>query len=227
MKYENIIKGKFLCRSNRFIAHVEIGGREEISHVKNTGRCREILIPGADVYLQEVDSVTRKTKYDLIGVRKGGRLINIDSQAPNRVFHEWLLSDNPLFKDISKIKPEYSYESSRLDFYIKNGTSEALVEVKGVTLEKDGVALFPDAPTERGIKHISHLCRAVEQGFEAYMFFVIQMKDILYFTPNYETHWAFGEALKKAQELGVKIVSFECDVGVDYIKAGDFTEVRL
>lgn len=227
MVYENMIKGKFISRPNRFIAHVEIDGREEICHVKNTGRCREILLPDAEVWIQEVDGVTRKTKYDLIAVRKGKRLINIDSQAPNKVFHEWLLTDNSLLNNMNIIKPEYLYKSSRLDFYIKKDSREIVVEIKGVTLEKEGVVLFPDAPTERGIKHIHHLCQAVEQGLEAYMFFIIQMKDILYFTPNYETHPAFGEALIKAREMGVNIFALDCDVGADFIRTGNFVEVRF
>jgi sugar fermentation stimulation protein A len=159
MKYKDIKRAKFLSRPNRFIAHIEVEGRPEVCHVKNTGRCHELLIPGADIVIQEVKHPQRKTNYGIIAVYKGQRLINIDSQVPNKVFREWL-SESLLFQDINLIKAEYRYGSSRLDFYMASESRKVLVEVKGVTLEEKGVALFPDAPTERGIKHINHLCQA-------------------------------------------------------------------
>ncbi|NMA02735.1 MAG: DNA/RNA nuclease SfsA [Clostridia bacterium] len=226
MKYKNIKEAKFIARPNRFIAHIEIEGKEEICHVKNTGRCKELLIPNTTVFVQEVESKNRKTKYDLITVKKGERLINIDSQVPNKVFHEWVRDSN-YFKGIRIIKPEYKYKNSRFDFFMENESRKILVEVKGVTLEKEGVALFPDAPTERGIKHLNELVQSLQEGYEAYVVFIIQMKDILYFSPNYETHRAFAEALIRAEKQGVRIIALDCQVGTDFIQARNFVEVRL
>lgn len=226
MKYKDIKRAKFLSRPNRFIAHIEVEGRPEVCHVKNTGRCHELLIPGADIVIQEVKHPQRKTNYGIIAVYKGQRLINIDSQVPNKVFREWL-SESLLFQDINLIKAEYRYGSSRLDFYMASESRKVLVEVKGVTLEEKGVALFPDAPTERGIKHINHLCQALEEGYEAYLFFIIQMKDVLYFTPNHKTHPAFGEALIKARQQGVKILALDCQVEADSIQARRWVDVQL
>lgn len=226
MEYKNIKQGKFISRPNRFIAYIEIDGKTEICHVKNTGRCKELLIPDATVFVQEFDTDHRKTKYDLISVYKGERLINMDSQIPNKVFHEWILTGN-LFEEIAFIKPECKYKNSRFDFYIETMKRKIFVEVKGVTLEENGVALFPDAPTERGVKHINELCQCMEDGYEAYIVFVIQMKDVFYFTPNIKTHEAFGEALKKAMEQGVHILALDCEVTENSIIAGDFVEVKL
>lgn len=226
MKYKDIKRAKFLSRPNRFIAHIEVEGRPEVCHVKNTGRCHELLIPGADIVIQEVKHPQRKTNYGIIAVYKGQRLINIDSQVPNKVFREWL-SESLLFQDINLIKAEYRYGSSRLDFYMASESRKVLVEVKGVTLEEKGVALFPDAPTERGIKHINHLCQALEEGYEAYLFFIIQMKDVLYFTPNHKTHPAFGEALIKARQQGVNILALDCQVEADSIQARRWVDVKL
>jgi sugar fermentation stimulation protein A len=226
MKYKDIKRAKFLSRPNRFIAHIEVEGRPEVCHVKNTGRCHELLIPGADIVIQEVKHPQRKTNYGIIAVYKGQRLINIDSQVPNKVFREWL-SESLLFQDINLIKAEYRYGSSRLDFYMASESRKVLVEVKGVTLEEKGVALFPDAPTERGIKHINHLCQALEEGYEAYLFFIIQMKDVLYFTPNHKTHPAFGEALIKARQQGVKILALDCQVEADSIQVRRWVDVKL
>ncbi|MDD4802894.1 MAG: DNA/RNA nuclease SfsA [Syntrophomonas sp.] len=226
MQYENVEKARFISRPNRFIAHIEVGGREEICHVKNTGRCKEILVPGAEIFVQEVNNPNRKTKYDLLAVYKGERLINIDSQAPNQVFHEWILG-NDFFPVINIIKPEYKYLKSRFDFYLAVGDRKILVEVKGVTLEKDGAVLFPDAPTERGLKHINGLCHAIREGFEAYLVFIIQMQDVLYFAPNRATHPAFAEAVAKAAKQGVKIIALDCLVTADSIAAKDFVEVRM
>ncbi len=226
MKYQNIRKAKFLSRPNRFIAYIDIQGKEEVCHVKNTGRCKELLIPGVRVFVQRVEGKHRKTKYDLIGVCKGNKIINIDSQAPNKVFFEWL-NQNDIFKDVHSIKPECNYRNSRFDFYVQSSSRKIFIEVKGVTLEQRGVALFPDAPTQRGVKHIRELCQSVQEGYDAYIAFIIQMKDVLYFAPNYKTHWEFGEALKEAKSYGVKIVALDCDVTIDAISARDFVEVRL
>lgn len=226
MKYNNIRKAKFLSRPNRFIAYIEIDGKEEICHVKNTGRCKELLIPGVTVFVQEADHDRRKTKYDLIGVYKGERLINMDSQAPNTVFYEWLLESN-YFQDLHRIKPECKYKNSRFDFYLEAGSRKIFIEVKGVTLEESSVTLFPDAPTERGVKHIYELCQSMEAGYEAYLVFIIQMKDVLYFTPNVKTHQAFGEALIHAESQGIKIIALDCEVTADSITARDFVEVRF
>ncbi len=226
MKYKRIKKGKFLERPNRFIAYAEIEGRKETVHVKNTGRCAELLIPGAEIFLQESDNPERKTKWDLIGVRKGNRLVNMDSQIPNKVVQEWLESGN-LFSGEVKIRPETTYGNSRFDLYVEAGERRAFIEVKGVTLEEDGRVSFPDAPSERAVKHVEELCLAVKEGYEAYIFFVIQMKDVRYFTPNIETHPAFGETLKKAKAAGVKILAYDCEVTEDSIRIADEVLVVL
>lgn len=207
MTYNNIKRGIFLFRPNRFIAHIEIDGKEEICHVKNTGRCKELLIPGARVLVQKSSNPERKTKYDLISVYKGERLINMDSQAPNKVFAEWAWK---YFKSISYIKPEAKYKNSRFDFYIEAEEKKIFVEIKGVTLEEEGVVLFPDAPTERGVKHIKELCSAIDDGYEAYIFFVVQMEGVKYFTPNKNTHPEFALALKEAKKKGVNICCVDC-----------------
>lgn len=226
MKYTGIRKARFISRLNRFIANIEIDGQKEVCHVKNTGRCKELLLAGSKVFVHEVKSDKRKTKYDLIGVYKGERLINIDSQAPNKIFHEWVLCCD-FFKDIRLIKQEYKYNDSRFDFYIETANRKILVEVKGVTLEEDGVALFPDAPTERGIKHLTGLSRSIEEGYEAYLFFIIQMKDVLYFTPNYNTHPAFGKSLSEAVRQGVKVIALDCEVAADSVTARDFVPCKI
>ncbi len=226
MKYNNIEKGIFLSRPNRFIAHVEISGREEVVHVKNTGRCRELLQHGAEVYCARSDNPSRKTAYDMIAVRKGQRIINIDSQAPNKVFGEWAEAGE--FIGIpDRIKPEYKWGNSRFDFYLEKDTRRILVEVKGVTLEFDGDCFFPDAPTERGVKHINELIFAHEAGYECYIVFVIQMKDVKSLAPNDATHPQFGEALRKAGEMGVNILAFDCHVGKDFLEIGDKIPLKL
>ena len=217
MKYERIETGKFIERPNRFIAYVEIAGQKETVHVKNTGRCAELLTPGATVYVQKVDNPERKTQWDLIGVKKGKRMINMDSQIPNKVVEEWIRKGN-LFPDATLIKTETTYKQSRFDLYVEEGNRKIFIEVKGVTLENNGVVKFPDAPTERGIKHLNELCEAVEEGYEAYVFFVIQMKGVKYFTPNMKTHAAFGEALRNAKEQGVHILAYDCRVTKDSIE---------
>ena len=186
MKYERIEIGRFIERPNRFIAYVEIAGKKETVHVKNTGRCAELLTPNASVYVQRAENPDRKTQWDLIGVKKGKRMINMDSQIPNKVVEEWIKQGN-LFPDAIVIRPEKTYRKSRFDLYVEEGDRKIFVEVKGVTLEENGIVKFPDAPTERGIKHIEELCEATKEGYEAYIFFVIQMKGVRYFTPNMET----------------------------------------
>ena len=221
MVYENIKKGTFLSRPNRFIANVEIDGKVEICHVKNTGRCKELLIPGATVFVQEFDKTVRKTKFDLISVYKGELLINMDSQAPNKVIGEWL---NSYFDNVTLIKPEAKYKNSRFDFYIEADGRKIYVEVKGVTLEENGVVMFPDAPTERGVKHLSELCECIEDGFEAYVIFVIQMERAKYFTPNRKTHPAFADALVKAKKAGVNILCLNCHVDKNSLTVKGFVE---
>ena len=226
MKYDNVVKGKFIERPNRFIAHVEIDGNIEVCHVKNTGRCKELLIPGAEVYLQKSNNPDRKTKFDLISVIKGDKLINIDSQAPNKVFYEWV-KNSGFFPEIKVFKPECKYKNSRFDCYIEYEDKKAFIEVKGVTLEDCGVLMFPDAPTERGVKHISELCDALKDGYEAYVFFIIQMRDALYFTPNKITHPEFAKILKNANNAGVHILSLCCNVSPVELEISEFVKVVL
>lgn len=215
MKYENIVKGVFLERPNRFIAICEIDGQKETCHVKNTGRCKELLVNGATVYLEKSNNTNRKTKYDLIAVQKGDRLINMDSQVVNKIALEFIPK---LFNNISFIKPECKYGNSRFDIYIETDTEKVFVEVKGVTLENDGVVRFPDAPTERGIKHLKELQKAVTAGFKAYVLFVVQMSDVKYFEPNRETHPQFADALKQASDNGVIPLAYDCAVTPDTIE---------
>ena len=224
MRYQNIRPAKFISRPNRFIAEIELDGKIEICHVKNTGRCKELLTPGAQIYVQEFDSNVRKTKYDLISVYKGERLINMDSQVPNKVFGECC---GEIFKGMTLIRPECRYRNSRIDFYIESGARKIFAEVKGVTLEEEGVVLFPDAPTERGVKHLNELCACVEEGYEAYVAFVIQMKDVFYFTPNEKTHPAFGSALRHASKCGVQILALDCEVTPDTITARRRVDIKL
>ncbi len=228
MKYENIIVGRFLERPNRFIAYVEIPGvseREKV-HVKNTGRCKELLIPGVQVILEKSNNSERSTAYDLVAVWKGNRLINMDSQAPNKVVGEWL-SDGGLFPDIKLIKPETTWGNSRFDFYVEYADKKAFIEVKGVTLEENDVVRFPDAPSDRAVKHIEELMEAGKVGYEVYVLFVVQMKDVKYFVPNWDTHPEFCEALLKAREAGVKIMALDCDVKEDSMKITDKVPVYL
>ncbi len=208
------------------MAFVEIDGCAETCHVKNTGRCRELLIPGVTVYVQKTDNPSRKTKYSLIGVKKGTRIINIDSQAPNKAVSEWLQSGG-LFKGITYLKAEKTYGNSRFDFYLETKQEKIYIEVKGVTLEDNGIVLFPDAPTLRGIKHIKELCQCREEGFTAYLLFVIQMKDVLYFKPNDNTHPAFGEALREAAKNGVHILAVDCEVSFDGMEIREKVPINL
>lgn len=224
MKYENTVKGKFIDRPNRFIANVEINGKKEVCHVKNTGRCKELLVEGAAVYLQKSGNPERKTKFDLIAVEKGDLLINMDSGAPNKAAREYL---EKIFGNEAVIRPEKTYGASRIDFYVETASEKWFVEVKGVTLEEKGHAFFPDAPTERGIKHINELCNAVKEGYKACILFIIQMKGIKDFAPNDVTHPAFGEALRKAAKSGVVIKAVDCLVTPYSMTADREIEVKL
>ena len=216
MQYGTVIPGRFVARPNRFIAHVETDEGPLVCHVKNTGRCRELLIPGVPVYLERAENPLRKTAYDLIAVEKGSLLINMDAQAPNRVFGEWARSGGFL-PDVISVRPEFSYGESRLDFCLETQRGPHLVEVKGVTLEEHGAAQFPDAPTERGVKHIRELIRAVEAGLDATLFFVVQMEGIQSVAPNDLTHPAFGAALREAADSGVNVLAWDCAVTPDSI----------
>ena len=226
MKYQNVCDAVFISRLNRFIAEVEIYGRRERVHVKNTGRCRELLTSGATVYLQEATNPNRSTQYDLIVVKKDKRLINIDANAPNVAFYEYLQSGFHI-DEVTSIKPEVKYGSSRFDFYVEARNRKIFIEVKGVTLEEDGVAMFPDAPTERGVKHLNELAQCVNDGYEAQVVFVVQMSDVLYFTPNVIMHQAFGEALVSAKNAGVCVAAFDCNVMPDSMAIDKAVEVRL
>lgn len=226
MKYERIQVGRFIERPNRFIAYIDIDGAKETVHVKNTGRCAELLKPGATVYVQKSDNPERKTQWDLIGVEKGNRLVNMDSQIPNAVVKEWLEEGN-LFNLPLKIQPETTYSKSRFDLYVEAGNRKVFIEVKGVTLEENGVARFPDAPTERGVKHVEELIKALKDGYESYIIFVIQMNGVRYFTPNIDTHPEFAEALRKAKKAGVKILAYDCDVKEDEIRLNSSIPVVL
>ena len=262
MKYQHIVEGIFLSRPNRFIAKVEIGGKEETVHVKNTGRCRELLLPGARVYLEYSPKPGRKTSYDLIGVYKEGLgLVNMDSQAPNAVVREWLVKQQAgaaveetaifrqigkikpeftygqsridfffeadgKFRQIGKIKPEFTYGQSRIDFFFEADGKNCLMEVKGVTLERERIAYFPDAPTQRGVKHIQELEMALEKGYDCYVAFVIQMPGICEICPNDETHPAFGEALRAANRAGVRVLALGCEIGEDSLDICQVREMR-
>lgn len=238
MQYANIVSGKFISRPNRFIAHVEIDGVDTVVHVKNTGRCKELLVPGCTVYLEKSENPARKTPYDLVAVEKGVLLINMDSQAPNKVAAEWIRSHTELFPEIAFLKPEFTYGNSRFDFYVefrgvgrtkaeKAKLHKMFIEVKGCTLEFEGHAKFPDAPTERGVKHLTELAdilreqRAAEDGteYECGILFLIQMKGCHKFSPNVATHPEFGEALRMAQDAGVRIFVYDCKVTPDTLIA--------
>lgn len=226
MKYHNIVKGSFLERPNRFIAYVEMAGRKEKVHVKNTGRCRELLTGQATVYLEKSDNSARSTAYDLVAVEKNGRMINMDSQAPNRAVEEWL-KEGVLFPDLSFVRPETKYGNSRFDFYLEAGGRKIFLEVKGVTLERDNVVLFPDAPSERAVKHVEELIAAGREGYEVYILFVVQMENVAYFTPNRETQPEFADALIAAKEAGVHILAYDCLVTPQEMRIHEPVEVRL
>lgn len=232
MRYPNICPGTFTARPNRFIAHVEVGGKTEICHVKNTGRCRELLVPGALVYLTRNEDPARKTRYDLVTVEKqtaqGPLLINMDSQAPNKVFGEWAAAGG-FRKGLTLLRPETSWGNSRFDYYWeeKDGAVKGFLEVKGVTLERDGVVRFPDAPTVRGVKHLEELTVARQAGYEAAVCFVVQMEGMRWLGPNDATHPEFGAALRRALQAGVEILAMECRVTPDSLEILRPLPVRL
>ena len=223
MKYNNIFKGKFLERPNRFIAICEIDGKEEICHVKNTGRCRELLVKGATVYLEKSPNPNRKTQFDLVTVQKNGKLINMDSQIPNYVVVESL---SKIFDNIKYVKQEYKYGNSRFDIYVETENDKIFVEVKGVTLENDGVVRFPDAPTLRGIKHLKELQKAITEGYRTCVVFLIQMDNVKYFEPNYDTHPEFAKALEEARSNGVEIYAFDSVVTPYEIQMNKKVKIR-
>ena len=231
MKYNRVIPGVFLKRPNRFIAHVCIHGKEEVCHVKNTGRCKELLVSGCTVYCAVSDNPNRKTKFDLIAVEKkvesSTLLINMDSQAPNAAVKEWLASGASPFGQIDLLKPECRHGNSRFDFYLECNKRKIFIEVKGVTLEDDGVVLFPDAPTERGVKHVHELNQCHGEGYETYILFVVQMERARYFTPNRKTHPEFADALCEAKQAGVELLAYMCTVSPDEMKMDKPLEIKL
>lgn len=222
MQYPNIHPGIFIKRPNRFIAHVEVDGKVEICHVKNTGRCRELLVPGAKVWLVESDNPSRKTRYDLVAVEKqrseGTLLVNMDSQAPNQIFGEWVREGN-FRPELKILRPETTYGSSRFDYYWEDSEKRGFVEIKGVTLEHDGVVRFPDAPTQRGVKHLEELMSAKEAGYETAVCFIVQMEGMKYLEPNDATHPEFGETLRRCAAAGVEVFALECETAPGYVKA--------
>lgn len=231
MKYNRVISGVFLKRPNRFIAHVCINGKEKVCHVKNTGRCKELLVPGCTVYCAVSDNPNRKTKFDLIAVEKkvesSTLLINMDSQAPNAAVKEWLASGASPFGQIDLLKPECRHGNSRFDFYLECNKRKIFIEVKGVTLEDDGVVLFPDAPTERGVKHVHELIQCHGEGYETYILFVVQMERARYFTPNRKTHPEFADALCEAKQADVELLAYMCTVSPDEMKMDKPLEIKL
>lgn len=219
MQYENILGGTFVERPNRFIAHVLVAGQQQVCHVKNTGRCRELLVPGCQVYLQHFPSSPhRRTAYDLIAVQKGPRLINMDSQAPNKIFAEWVKKEGNC-PGLQSVRSEYTLGDSRYDFLLETDGGQILVEVKGVTLEQDGVVLFPDAPTLRGVKHLEGLSRWAQAGGQSWVVFIVQMEGVQYLTPNSATQPAFAEALSQAAQSGVRLLALDCQVTASCIEA--------
>lgn len=226
MWYQKIVSGTFIERPNRFIAYCEIDGKREKCHVKNTGRCRELLVPGATVYLSVPSDTVRSTAYDLIAVRKGKRLINMDSQVPNEVVAEGLRSI-PFFSGVETVRREFRYGDSRIDIMAEGEGKRYLIEVKGVTLEDDGVVRFPDAPTERGVKHVRELIGSIRDGYVPCLLFVIQMEDVRYFEPNRDTDPDFADALREAKEAGVNILAYSCKVAPDSLELDRSVEVRL
>lgn len=231
MNYKNVVKAVFIRRVNRFVAEVELNGAKETVHVKNTGRCQELLIPGSTVYLAASDQPARKTKYDLIVVEKtcsdsSTMMVNIDSQAPNQAAEEWLRK-GALFPSGALIRREVRYQNSRFDFFIQSGDARIFLEVKGVTLEQNGTALFPDAPTERGVKHLHELTSCLNEGYGACVLFVVQMKGASVLRPNDDTHPAFGAALRRAAEAGVRLLAVDCIVTKDRMELNDKIEILL
>ncbi len=231
MTYPCVVTGRFIRRPNRFIAQVEINGAEETVHVKNTGRCKELLVPGCTVYLAEADNPARKTRYDLVAVKKqqpdgSSVTVNMDSQAANEVAAEWL-RDSELFSPLAVIRREVTHGDSRFDFYVEDEGRRVFLEVKGVTLEEEGIARFPDAPTERGVKHIRELADCVAAGYEGILLFVVQMKGVRFLRPNDKTHAAFGQALRQAAAAGVQVLAMDCMVTPDSLQIDKPVRVEI
>lgn len=226
MQYTNSYKGRFLERPNRFIAYVDIDGQREKVHVKNTGRCKEILLPDVDVYLEKSDNPARSTAYDLVAARKGERIINIDSQAPNKAVLEWLKAGG-LFPDLTLVRPETTFGNSRFDFYAEREGEKIFIEVKGVTQEAEDIVMFPDAPSDRAVKHVEELIQAKHAGYRVFVLFVIQMVNVRFFTPNRQIHKEFADRLKKASEAGVEVIAYDCIVTEDSMVLHEPVEVRL
>lgn len=227
IQYENMVQGKFLRRPNRFIAYVEIDGREEICHVKNTGRCRELLVPDCTVWCQKHNDPKRKTKYSVISVQKGHRCINMDSQVPNKVAAQYIASGGLGFVP-RKLQPEKTYGASRFDFYLEDADGKpGFVEVKGVTLEREDAAYFPDAPTERGTRHLTELRQAAQEGYRSFVLFIVQMEEISHLQPNRETDPAFAEALSAAAAAGVEVLAVGCKITPESIKTDAPIPVHL
>ena len=225
MIYRNIVPGIFLSRPNRFIAHILIDGQDTVCHVKNTGRCKELLTPGAAVWCEKSNNPMRKTQYDLIAVQKGTRLINMDSQAPNKAAYEWLSGGG--LGALENLRAETTYGNSRFDFSFEKDGKRCFLEVKGVTLENDGICAFPDAPTQRGAKHLKELTALAKEGFGAYVLFVIQMTDVVHLHPNDDTDPAFGDALREAAKTGVNILAMDCTVTPDTMTIQNPVTVKL
>ncbi|MBR2353044.1 MAG: DNA/RNA nuclease SfsA [Clostridia bacterium] len=224
MRYEKVLEAKFIERPNRFVARVMLDGEEVVCHVKNTGRCRELLVPGCTVYLEDCRGRGRKTDFDLIAVLKGDWMINMDSQAPNKAVGEYIRT---LFPNATLVRPETRFGNSRFDFYVETPERKIFMEVKGVTLEENREALFPDAPTERGVKHIRELIACLDEGYEAYILFVVQMEGILCLRPNDRMHPAFGDALREAAKEGVRVLAVECRVTPDTMELTKQLPVEL
>lgn len=231
MKYQQVTKAVFLERPNRFVAYCQIAGETHKVHVKNTGRCKELLVPGAVVYLEASDNPNRKTKYSLIAVEKGNLLINMDSQVPNQVVEEGLCMGSiklpGIVEPFTFIKREKTYGQSRFDFYIETAKEKIFIEVKGVTLEEEGIVRFPDAPTERGVKHVEELVSATKEGYKCYVLFVVQMAKARYFTPHEARHPEFAKALVSAAQSGVGILAYTCQVTPDTLIIDEPLEVKL
>ena len=226
LTYPNTVPARFLSRPNRFVAQVDLAGQETTVHVKNTGRCRELLVPGAQVWLTKSGNPKRKTAYDLIAVEKGSRLINMDAQAPNAVFAQWAQAGQ-FVPGLTTLKAEQRFGDSRFAFFGTAGARSGFVEVKGVTLEEDGAVYFPDAPTQRGVKHLHGLTACLAAGYEATVCFIIQMSDVAFFSPNDRTHPAFGAALREARAAGVQVLALDCQVTPDSLTPGKPVELRL
>lgn len=226
MTYDSIFSARFISRPNRFIANIEINGSTQVCHVKNTGRCRELLLPGTQIYVQASNNPSRRTRYDLIAVRKGDRLINIDSQAPNRAFAEWAENGN-FNASLTLLRPEVRHGASRFDFYAETASSKMFIEIKGVTQEHKGAVFFPDAPTERGLRHVTELMDCVAAGYEACLVFIIQMRDVKYFAPNCAIYPEFASKLREAVLAGVKLYAYDCRVEPDHMSVCSPVDIIL